>query len=319
MLRHPALKLVLGLVLVAGVGYALWLGLSDPQIWEIEWRLQPLPVAIGFGLMLVSAAATAPLWLIIYRGLGGAIDTSNGARIFLVTNLGKYLPGKVMHAAGRVALLQERGQSASIGVTSVLVELALSLLGAALVSVISVPLLLPQLASVLPPEQASLFTDHLTLISSLSYLALPLGLIGLHPRVMGPVLRIASNRLPGKGTDLCTDLPPYRTILLLLVAYVVLWIMMSIALFVTSHTVVDALTWAHLPAVSGIAALSYLFGLAVPIAPAGIGAREGLMTLLLSTMMPAPAAAVTSIIYRIISISAELLAAGLAIVFARRR
>ena len=47
-----------------------------------------------------------------------------------------------MHAAGRVALLQERGQSASIGVTSVLVELALSLLGAALVSVISIPILL---------------------------------------------------------------------------------------------------------------------------------------------------------------------------------
>src|SRR5215204_2802027 len=234
MLRHPALKWLLVVVLIAGVGYALWLGVSDPRIWEIEWHLQPLPIAIAFLLMLVSAAATAPLWLIIFRGLGGTIDTPNGARIFLVTNLGKYLPGKVMHAAGRVTLLQARGQSASIGVTSVLVELALSLLGAALVSVISVPLLLPQMASVLPPEQASLFTDHLTLISSLSYLALPLGLIGLHPRVMGPLLRIASNRLPGKGTDLCTDLPPYRTILLLLVAYVVLWIMMSVALFVTS-------------------------------------------------------------------------------------
>jgi uncharacterized membrane protein YbhN (UPF0104 family) len=319
MLRHPALKVLLGLVLVVGVGYALWLGLSDPRIWEIEWHLQPLPIAIGFGLMLVSAIATAPLWLVIFRGLGGTIDTPVGARIFLVTNLGKYLPGKVMHAAGRVTLLSERGQSASIGVTSVLVELALSLLGAALVSVISVPLLIPQLTQVLPPDQASLFTDHLTLISSLSYLALPLGLIGLHPRVMGPILRVASNRLPGKGTDLCTDLPPYRTILLLLVGYVVLWIMMSVALFVTSHTVVDSLTWAHLPAVSGIAALSYLFGLAVPIAPAGIGAREGLMTLLLSTMMPAPAAAVTSILYRIVSISAEMVAAGLAMLLARRR
>lgn len=319
MLRHPALKWLIGLVLAAGVGYALWLGLSDPRIWEFEWHLQPLPIAIAFAIMLVSAAATAPLWLIIYRGLGGTMDTPNGTRIFMVTNLGKYLPGKVMHAAGRVALLSERGQSASIGVTSVLVELALSLLGAALVSVISIPLLLPQLANILSPDEARLFTDHLTLISSLSYLALPLGLVCLHPRVMGPVLRIASNRLPGKGTDLCTDLPPYRTILLLLVAYVVLWIAMSFALWVTSHTVVDSLTWAHLPAVSGIAALSYLFGLAVPIAPAGMGAREGLMALLLSTMMPFPAALVTSILYRIISISAEMLGAGLSILLTRKR
>jgi uncharacterized membrane protein YbhN (UPF0104 family) len=319
MLRHPALKLLLGLILVVGVGYALWLGLSDPRIWEIEWHLQPLPIAIAFALMLASAGATAPLWLVIFHGLGGTVDAPNGIRIFLVTNLGKYLPGKVMHAAGRVTLLQGRGQSASIGVTSVLVELALSLLGAALVSVMSIPLLIPQLGNVLQPDQMSALTEHLTQISVLSYLALPLGLIGLHPRVMGPLLRFASNRLPGKGTELCTELPPYRTILLLLVAYVGLWVTMSIALFVTSHTVVDALDWSHLPAVSGIAALSYLFGLADPIAPAGLGAREGLMTLLLSTMMPVPAAAVTSILYRIVSISAEMLAAGLSIVLTRKR
>ena len=75
----------------------------------------------------------------------------------------------------------------------------------------------------------------------------------------------------------------------------------------------------HLPAVSGIVALSYLFGLAVPIAPAGLGAREGLAALLLSTMMPPPAAAVTSVLYRIISIAAELLAAGLAMLLTRSR
>jgi glycosyltransferase 2 family protein len=309
MLRHPALKVLLGLVLVGGVGYTLWASLNDPRIFEVEWQFHPLPVAAGFVLMLLAAASTAPLWLTIYRGLGGRVGTIDGSRIFLVTNIGKYLPGKVMHAAGRVALLGERGQSASIGVTSILVELALSLLGAALVSVFSIPILLR--------EQG--LAEHLTLISWVSYLALPAGLIGLHPRVMGPVLRFASARLPGKGTELCTDLPPYRTILLLLVGYVVLWITMSIALFATSHTVVDVLTWEHLPAVSGIAALSYLFGLAVPIAPAGLGAREGLMTLLLSTMMPAPAAAVTSILYRFVSIAAEMFAAGLSRLLARGR
>jgi glycosyltransferase 2 family protein len=309
MLRHPALKLLLGLVLVGGVAYTLWLSLSDPRIFEVEWQFHPLPITAGFLLMLLSAGLTAPMWLVIYRGLGGRIGTLVGARIFLVTNIGKYLPGKVMHAAGRVALLQERGQPASIGVTSVLVELALSLLGAALVSVFSVPLLLR--------EQG--LAEHLTLISWVSYLALPAGLIGLHPKVMGPVLRFASARLPGRGTELCTDLPPYRTILLLLVGYVALWVTMSVGLFATSHTVVDSLQWEHLPAISGIAALSYLFGLAVPIAPAGLGAREGLMTLLLSTMMPAPAAVVTSILYRIISISAELLAAGISMLLVRNR
>ena len=71
--------------------------------------------------------------------------------------------------------------------------------------------------------------------------------------------------------------------------------------------------------ISGIAALSYLFGLAVPIAPAGLGAREGLMTLLLSTMMPAPAAAVTSVLFRVVSIAAEMLAAGVSVLLSRGR
>ncbi|MCC7371949.1 MAG: flippase-like domain-containing protein [Chloroflexi bacterium] len=312
MLRHPALRAALAVVLVLGVGYTLWRSWNDPTLADYQWQFHPLPVGIAFLLMVCTSISTAPLWLIIYRGLGGNVSTLDGCRIFLVTNIGKYLPGKVMHAAGRVALLSERGQPASIGVTSVLVELALSLLGAALVSVISIPILL----------RGQGIAEHLELIGWVSWLALPAGLIGLHPRVMGPILRFASKKLPGKNTELCTDLPPYRVIILLLAGYVVLWVTMSIGLFATAHTVVgwETLSWADLPAVSGIAALSYLFGLAVPIAPAGLGAREGLMTVLLTAIgMPAPAAAVTSILYRIVSVSAELASAGLSAVLARGR
>ena len=110
MLRHPALRVLLGLVLVAGVGYTLWLGWTDPKLSGFEWQFHPVPIGIAFLLMLTTSAVTAPLWLTIYLGLGGEVGTVDGCRIFLVTNLGKYLPGKVMHAAGRVALLVGRGQ-----------------------------------------------------------------------------------------------------------------------------------------------------------------------------------------------------------------
>jgi uncharacterized membrane protein YbhN (UPF0104 family) len=307
-LRHPALKVLLGLLMAGGVGYALWIAWHDPKLADFEWEFHPLPIAIALLIMLGSSLLTAPLWLVIYRGLGGEVDMRAGSRIFLVTNIGKYLPGKVMHAAGRVALLQERGQSASIGVTSVLVELSLSLLGAVLLSLISIPILLRQQG----------MTEHLEILTAISLLALPAGLIGLHPKVMGPVLRTGSKMLPSRAGEFATTLPPYRIILLLLVAYVMLWFTMSLGLFATAHTVYP-LGWETLPAMGGIAALSYLFGLAVPFAPAGIGAREGLMTVLLSTMMPAPAAAATSVLYRIVTMAAESLGAGLAMLIARGR
>jgi len=307
-LQHPLTRLALTLVLVAGVGYALWLSWQDPRLADFEWHFAPLPIGIGLLIMLSTSVCTAMLWLVIFRGLGGRVDGRTGARIFLVTNLGKYLPGKVMHAAGRVALLQGQGQPATLTVTSVVVELALSLLGAVLLSLVSIPGLLRQQG----------LTQHLELLTAISALALPAGLIGLHPRVMGPVLRFAARKLPGGAAEPSTDLPPYRTILFLLIGYVVLWFGMSMGLFATAHTVYP-LGWETLAAMGGISAISYLFGLAVPIAPAGFGAREGLMTVLLSTMMPAPAAVVTSVLYRVVTISAELLAAGLAILVARGR
>lgn len=308
-LRHPAVKVILGLVLVLGVGFVLYETWRDPRIWdEVRARgFQPLPVVGGFLIMLATSTATAPLWLAIYSGLGGRIGARDGFRIFLVSNLGKYLPGKVGHAAGRVVLLQEKGEPASIGVTSVLVELALSLLGAVIVSLMSIPLFLR--------EQG--LAEQLGFLTPIAFLALPGGLVGLHPRIMGPVLKLGSRMLPGSAT-FSTDLPPYRTIIALLLGYVLLWATMSFGLFVTAHAIYP-LPWEFLPAVAGVAAISYLFGLAVPFAPAGIGAREGLMTAMLQTMMPLPVAVVTSVLYRGVSVAAEAVAAALAAALARDR
>ena len=308
-LRHPALKLVVGLLLAVGVGYVLYETWRDPRLWdEVRRRgFQPVPAIGAFLVMLATATATVPLWLILLRGVGGRVSARDAFRIYLVSNLGKYLPGKVGHAAGRVVLLQEKGVPAAVGVTSILVELALSLLGATIVSLMSMPLFLREQGL---PEQLGVLTP-------LAFLALPAGLVGLHPRIMGPVLRLGSRMLPG-GASLSSELPPYRTIVVLLVGYVVLWAAMSAGLFATARAIYP-IPWENLPAVSGIAAISYLFGLAVPFAPAGLGAREGLMTALLQTMMPLPVAAVASILYRAISISAEALAAVLAAFLARDR
>lgn len=300
---------MLGLVLVLGVGLVLYETWRDPRIWD-EFRergFRPLPALGGFAIMLATSFATVPLWMVIYHGLGGRVGARDGFRIYLVSNLGKYLPGKVGHAAGRVVMLQEKGAPASIGVTSVLVELALSLLGAIIVSLMSIPLFLR--------EQG--LADQLGFLTPIAFLSLPAGLIGLHPRIMGPVLKLGSRMLPGDAS-LSTELPPYRTIVLLLVGYVLLWATMSAALWITVHAIYP-LSWEYLPAIGGVAAISYLFGLAVPFAPAGIGAREGLMTAMLQTMMPLPVAVVTSVLYRGVSISAEAVAALLAAWWARRR
>ncbi|MGE3268851.1 MAG: lysylphosphatidylglycerol synthase domain-containing protein [Chloroflexota bacterium] len=294
-----AIRAVVGLALAGGVAYALWVTWHNPRLEPLAWQLRPLPLAGGLALMLGVALVSVPCWLVIFRQLGGRLSAWDALHISLVTNLGKYLPGKVMHAAGRVAMLQAKGQSISISIASIAVDVGLSLLAAALVSLLSLPLFLHEYG----------LTENLTALIPVWLLVVPLGLVGLHPKVVRFGLQLCGRVLPGAALDPATPVPAYSTIVPMLGARIGLWLTMAMALFLTARTVYP-LEWGLMPAMSGVAGVSYLFGLAVPFAPSGIGAREGLMTVLLATMMPAPEAAATSVLFRIVSILSEVLAAG---------
>jgi hypothetical protein len=204
-----------------------------------------------------------------------------------------------MHAAGRVAMLQAKGQPISLSIASIAVDVGLSLLAAALVSLLSLPLFLREYG----------LADPLEMVVPVWLLVVSLGLIVLHPRAVRFGLQVTARILPRSGLNPDASVPAYATIVPMLAARVGLWLTMAVALFLTARTVYP-LGWGWLPAMGGVAGVSYLFGLAVPFAPSGIGAREGLMTVLLATMMPAPEAAATSVLFRIISILAEVAAAG---------
>lgn len=292
MLARPAVKVAVGFALIAGVGAALVQGWND--LGKIEWQLQPVPLVAAFLMLLFVEVALAPVWVVVLRTLGGVITMRQGVRVYLISDLGKYLPGKVVHALGRVIMLQEYGVATSIGVTSIVVTLALSLMGACLVSLLSLPLLLPE-------QRSGLLL--------LAVISVPLGLASLHPAVLGRLLHLGARMMPGaKKMELTYQPLSYRTTLTALAAYTLSWVVMAVALFTTARGLYHIdLAW--LPAMGGIAAVSYIFGLVVPIAPSGLGAREGLMTLLLATFMPLPAAAAASVLYRFIGILGEALAA----------
>ncbi|MCC7369229.1 MAG: flippase-like domain-containing protein [Chloroflexi bacterium] len=294
------LTTLLWLAIGVGAAFALWTIWRDASVTSLPSDLHPASLALSIALRIAATLLTVFVWLGLFWGLGGSIDASDGFRIYLLTNLGKYLPGKVMHAAGRVALLRERGESTSAGVTSILLELLVSLLAAGLVSVMSIPLLL----------RSQGLEQYATLVSVGALLSVPVGLTVLHPKVLGIVLKLVARKAPAGGGPLAHQLPTYRRILGLVALYALVWIVGACALYAAARSVYD-LDIAWLPAMGGIAAASYVAGLAVPFAPAGLGAREGLMTLLLSTMMPAPAAAIVAVLYRLASVAAELASAGL--------
>ncbi len=294
----PYRALIRPIVIVAAIGGVVYaLALSWTQLDPTSWRLSPFPIGASFMLWLSATVWVAPLWVAVCCGLGGTINLRQGVRIHLISNLGTYLPGKVLHAVGLVIMARNLGVPGSVGVTSVLVELALSLTGASLVGLLALPLLLEEQRAILVP---------------LGIAAVLFALVVMHPAVLGRLLRLGSRFVPGAAGQFRTDhLLPYPKTLLLLSAYAICWVILGFSLFAAAQ-IVHPLGPETLVQMAGITALSYLFGLAVPFAPAGLGAREGATALLLSALMPLPAAVATSVLARVLGIMAEAFGAAVA-------
>jgi len=293
LLRRPAVRWLLVVGGLGALGYALfrsWGELGDQQ-----WELKPVPLLFAFVCLVGVDFWVAALWVFTLRGLGGHLPLGYGVRIVLLSNLGKYVPGKVVHVVSQVMLAANRGVPTSMGISSVLVELALSLMGACVVILLSIPVLLEDYRSILVP---------------LAAVGVPIGLVALHPRVLHRLLLVARNIVPGARSQELPKLPQYGVTLQLFAGYTMSWVLMAIALYAVAASVYPVGA-DRLLAMGGIVAISYVFGLVVPFAPAGLGAREGVTILLLSSFMPVPAAIVASVLYRVVSITADAGAAAL--------
>lgn len=297
-----AVRAVLGVALAFGAAYAVWTVWRDPSLTEVPADIRLWPLVLAFGLALVSAATHPPLWLVLYRGLGGRLTLREAYRVYVLANVGKYVPGKVVLVASRVAMLRERGEPASVVVTSTVLEVLLSLLAAALAAMICVPALLWEWG----------LADRATPLAWVLLLALPAGLVGLHPRVLGLALRLIARLVPRRAGTMQTTAPAFRTVLLVLLATLLGRILGGLTVLLATWSV-HPLGPEWLPFLMGALAISYLVAFSIPIAPAGLGVREGVLGLLLTTAMPAPAAAIVTVLSRALSVAAELAAAGIAV------
>ena len=291
-----ALKAVVVLLLFGGLAVALEGGWE--RLREYEWQFEPWAVAVSFVVMSLASVWAGFAWWAVARAFGAPIAARPALRIYSTSNLGKYLPGKVWHAFARVYLAQQEGVPLALATTAVVTDIVLYIAAGLLVMVLALPLIASSFAVV----------DG-RLVVGVALVGLVVGLALLHPAILNWSFRLAARLMPRRS------FPPieasYATILKIFVLYVILWVLYTTALFVGIRAVYDGVSTAALPTLGAIYALSYLSGLIMPLAPAGLGVREGLMALLLSQLMPVPAAAAASVLVRVLQVAAEGLCAAL--------
>ncbi|MEO0123064.1 MAG: lysylphosphatidylglycerol synthase domain-containing protein [candidate division WOR-3 bacterium] len=277
-----------------------FLGKNLVQTWQ-EIPFDKLKFNLGFILIsfipiFLNFLYGAYLWQKILANLGEKISFKYSLSTTGISVLGKYLPGKVWFAAGRVYFIKKLGVKEEKGFLSIALETGLLLLSSLIIFIIS-PLI----------YNYAILRNYIFLAIILTILAI----IALHPFFAGKIINIICRLLKRPFVDLRYR---YFSMLALTLLFGIVWINYGIGFFflINSFYPVSCSKFIDL---TGVFSISWNLGFIALFAPAGLGVREGILTLLLSLYFPKPIAIIISLLSRLWITVAEILFAAISIKF----
>jgi len=255
-------------------------------------------LAAAAAVILLTYALLIGAWRAVLLGWGERLRYPAAARIWTVSNLARYVPGRIWQIAGMAAMAQQAGVSPWAAAGSAIIVQLLAVATGALVTALFAPGI--QNAAAIAVAAA---------VSVAGVLALT------HPRTT-ELLASAFHRLSGRQLQL----KPVAAGPLLLSAAVTAfaWVAYGVALYFLAKGLL-ASSGLDLPTAIGSFTGSYLLGLIFVFTPGGLGIREGAILLLLTGPIGPAAAAVVSLGSRILMTGTELLAALIALPLEHRR
>lgn len=294
---------VLSVALLLFIGRGVWRNAA--AIRDLDWQLRLLPLAAAFLLLLAAYVVYFVQWRAILRDLGQRVDLATGFRIWTLSQIGKYVPGKIWAAVGRVVLLRRAGIDPFRGALSVVLELALLVASGLVFSALTLPWWEGRVLRAAAAEIAPAGT-----ILTLGLAALVLALLPGSWSVLIGLTR----RLAGVGPDADVPRIPLRRVGRLCAGYGLSWLLTGagFGLLVLS---LHAIPLRAFPGVAGAFVFSWVIGSLVVIAPAGLGIRETMLLVFLNGLVPTEVALVTVIASRIWTTATEatMVAAALAV------
>lgn len=255
---------------------------QDPLDWS-NIRLDPF----WAGISVLAAAAhlllASILWWKTLCSSGIPIRINSGVHAYLVSDLGKFIPGKIWAVAGRAAILSKEGVSYSATITASALEILLTMISGIL---IGITYFLHEISwSILSQSYV------ITLFLVVAFL-----LIAAYPKTQAFLLRLLGLEIKHRHP---IGVLSFRNAILLIILYIALWIFSGL-LHICIFTAISSVPTPDLLTMSSIIALSTTLGFAAIFAPGGIGVREAMMVSLLLPFVPVEIAAVFALLSRFI-------------------
>ncbi len=287
------------LVLVA-VGIALWSNWEEVR--GDLGRLDPATLLAATALALLSPFATVLGWRVLLADLGSRLHIAQASGVFFVGQLGKYLPGSVWSVVVQtemaVRLGVPRRRTAVVG----LLCIGLSALTGLIVGLPALPVLLTRGDTILP------WWGVLLLVAVL--------LVLLWPPLLNLGIRAALRLL--RRPPLEHSLSP-AAVGLSSVWFTLSWVIGGLSVWVMARALApeDAdVGGLVLVAVSGYL-LAAGIGMFSIVVPAGVGVRDGVMVLLLTTQMSLSAATAVVVVARFLTVLGDVVWAAAGWLWAR--
>jgi uncharacterized membrane protein YbhN (UPF0104 family) len=267
-------------------------GLSLAHVRELdpsEWRPDLALLAGACLLLLAAYFLSAALWGRVVEDLGGPpIPVWASVRMFMVANLGRYLPGKLWQIAGLAMLARRRGVPASAATGGAVLGQGISLVAATLVGVGALV--------VGPPEIRRWGLPGAGVVAAAAAFGL---LPGVFRRVSAAWFKLARQEEP----------PALGSVHALrwLSLYVANWSLYAFSfwLLVASFGYRGGVV-----AVGSAFAAAYVLGYIMLFAPAGVGVREGFLIAFLTPLFGAGPSAALALIARLWATAVELVPAA---------
>jgi glycosyltransferase 2 family protein len=262
---------------------------------EIRMNLRIWPLLLTFPMFCIAEVMSSFAWGMVMNKIATPLSMSQHFKAFIVTFVGRRIPGGVWQYVGRIAWYDRLGVSKLMTVFGSVLE-TLLLIWSGLIMTLSLVFFLPGSAQ----KHVPLFIAGIILISTL-----------MHPRIVGYVLQRMGQGERAKELN-------WRRILYWLLLYLPQWLVGGTILFLVLNSVytVPLKFW---PLCLGAYSLAGVVGMLVLVLPSGFGLNEVTTVFILSTNIPALVCVAGAILVRVLMTLYEFALAGFVFILYGRK
>ena len=273
---------------------------------------QPCWLIASFGILLSYQTLLVYPWRTLYcSGSQTEVSFQVSWTLCQLSQLGKYLPGKVGQFMGLISLSRPLGLSKTASVVSTLQALAIQ---CAIGFCMGVPVLMSPSAKHFWHNGVEIFRRNAPILIGMAMVIVVFGCVfliffsrGMFLKKMQPLRQNIRALFYVSGK------------IRLLGVYLLLWFYFGTGFFLFVKSLTSAVEFRHFLMIIGIYPFAWSIGLLSLVTPSGLGVREGVLSVLLTLCFQPAEATLIALLSRVWAMSADIVLASIAGVFYYRQ